>query len=169
MTITGRNEQRLEETKQALLNAQVPLDHINVVVGDVTTSEGQDSLIKSTLEKFGKIDILVNNAGAGIPDAEGKTGVNQSIETYHKTFELNVQSVIEMTQKVRQQLAKTQGEIVNVSSIGAGPSAVYALLYHSLSPQLFSKSVLHTIQLLKLLWISTQELLPSTWFQRGSV
>lgn len=110
------------------MGAGVPEGNVLVVVGDITQESVQENLIKSTLDKFGKIDILVNNAGAGIPDAQGKSGVNQSIDTYHKTFELNVQSVIEMTQKARPHLAKTQGEIVNISSIGAGPAAV-SLLY----------------------------------------
>ncbi|CAI2354985.1 unnamed protein product [Caenorhabditis sp. 36 PRJEB53466] len=133
VTITGRNEERLEETRQELLKANVPAGHVNVFVGDVTLSEDQDKLIQTTLDAFGKIDILVNNAGAGIPDAGGKTGVNQSLDTYHKTLELNVQSVIAMTQKIRPHLAKTQGEIVNVSSIGAGPAAQVANPYYSIA------------------------------------
>ncbi|CAO4379641.1 unnamed protein product [Caenorhabditis nigoni] len=133
VTITGRNAERLEVTKKLLLDAHIPDNHINVVVGDITQENIQEALIKTTLEKFGKIDILVNNAGAGIPDPQGKTGVNQSISTYHKTFELNVQSVLEMTQKARPHLAKSQGEIVNISSIGAGPAAQVANPYYSIA------------------------------------
>ncbi|CAL2045042.1 unnamed protein product [Caenorhabditis brenneri] len=133
VTITGRNSDRLEETKKLLLNAHVPENHINVVIGDITQETVQETLIKTTLDKFGKIDILINNAGAGIPDPQGKIGVNQSIDTYHKTFELNVQSVLEMTQKARPHLAKSQGEIVNVSSIGAGPAAQVANPYYSIA------------------------------------
>ncbi|KAF1749934.1 hypothetical protein GCK72_016479 [Caenorhabditis remanei] len=133
VTITGRNSDRLGETKKLILNAGVPEGNINVVIGDITQESVQEVLIKTTLEKFGKIDILVNNAGAGIPDAQGKSGVNQSIDTYHKTFELNVQSVIEMTQKARPHLAKSHGEIVNISSIGAGPAAQVANPYYSIA------------------------------------
>uniref|UniRef100_A0A1I7U762 NAD(P)-binding protein n=1 Tax=Caenorhabditis tropicalis TaxID=1561998 RepID=A0A1I7U762_9PELO len=133
VTITGRNSDRLEETKKLLLKANVPETNINVVIGDITQESVQETLIKTTLDTFGKIDILVNNAGAGIPDAQGKSGVNQSIDTYHKTFELNVQSVLEMTQKARPHLAKTQGEIVNISSIGAGPAAQVANPYYSIA------------------------------------
>lgn len=46
------------------------------------------------------------------------------MELYQKTFKLNFQAVIEMTQKTKEHLIKTKGEIVNVSSIVAGPQAV---------------------------------------------
>ncbi|CAP26508.1 Protein CBG05820 [Caenorhabditis briggsae] len=123
VTITGRDSERLEGTRQAILKAGVEESHLISVVADITSAHGQDLLISSTLEKFGKIDILINNAGANIPDANGKTRTEGGIDTFLKMFQLNLQSVVEMTQKVRPHLAKTRGEIVNVSSIAAGPAA----------------------------------------------
>lgn len=123
VTITGRDSARLEESKQAILKAGVSESDVNSVTPDITLSEGQDNLISSTLQKFGKIDILINNAGANIPDVNGKTRTEGGIDTFLKLFQLNLQSVVEMTQKIRPHLAKTRGEIVNVSSIAAGPAA----------------------------------------------
>lgn len=123
VTITGRDSERLEESKRAILKAGVSENNVNSVVADITSSDGQDLLISSTLQKFGKIDILINNAGANIPDANGKTRTEGGIDTFLKMFQLNLQSVVEMTQKIRPHLAKTRGEIVNVSSIAAGPAA----------------------------------------------
>ncbi|EFO93815.1 hypothetical protein CRE_12497 [Caenorhabditis remanei] len=119
VTVTGRSEERLEGTRRALIDAGIPESNFLIVAADITTSSGQDSLIAETLGQFGKIDILVNNAGASIPDSKKRTGVNQGIETYEQVMKLNVQSVIEMTQKIRPHLAKTKGDIVNVSSIVA--------------------------------------------------
>ncbi|EFO93872.1 hypothetical protein CRE_12673 [Caenorhabditis remanei] len=119
VTVTGRSEERLEGTRRALIDAGIPESKFLIVAADITTSSGQDSLIAETLKRFGKIDILVNNAGASIPDSKKRTGVNQGIETYEQVMKLNVQSVIEMTQKIRPHLAKTKGDIVNVSSIVA--------------------------------------------------
>lgn len=119
VTVTGRSEERLQGTKKTLLDAGISESNFIIVPADITTSAGQDSLVNKTLERFGKIDILVNNAGASIPDSEKRTGVKQGIETYEKVMRLNVQSVIEMTQKVRPHLAKSKGDIVNVSSIVA--------------------------------------------------
>lgn len=131
VTITGRDSARLEETKQAILKEGVPEANVNAIVVDVTSPDGQDLLISSTVAKFGKLDILINNAGANIPDASGRTRSNASIENLQKIFQLNLQSVVEMTQKARPYLAKTRGEIVNISSIGAGPSAQPQSVYYS--------------------------------------
>lgn len=60
VTITGRDAARLEETRQAILKAGISATNVNSVVADVTTAEGQDLLISSTLDKFGKINILVS-------------------------------------------------------------------------------------------------------------
>ncbi|EFO99729.1 hypothetical protein CRE_18864 [Caenorhabditis remanei] len=133
VTITGRNADRLEETKQLLLKSGVSEKNINSVVADLTTSDGQDQLVNTTLKRFGKLDILVNNAGAGIPDTTGAKGTDQSIDTYHKTFQLNLQAVIEMTKKVKPHLIESKGEIVNVSSIAAGPQAHPDFVYYSLA------------------------------------
>ncbi|CAI2354976.1 unnamed protein product [Caenorhabditis sp. 36 PRJEB53466] len=131
VTITGRDSGRLQESKEAILKAGVPETNVNVVVADVVSPDGQDLLISSTVAKFGKIDILINNAGANIPDAQGRTGTSSGIDTYQKIFNLNVQSVIELTQKARSYLAKSRGEIVNVSSIAAGPSAQPSAPYYA--------------------------------------
>ncbi|CAO4378071.1 unnamed protein product [Caenorhabditis nigoni] len=133
VTITGRNAERLEETRQLILESGVSESHLNSVVADVTTSDGQDLLVKSTLDKFGKIHILVNNAGATIPDTTGATGTDQTIDVYHKNLKLILQAVIEMTKKVKPYLMETQGEIVNVSSIAAGPQAQSDVLYYGIA------------------------------------
>ncbi|CAL2044237.1 unnamed protein product [Caenorhabditis brenneri] len=133
VTITGRNADRLEETRQLLLKSGISEKNINSVVADVTTPEGQEQLIKTTLDKFGKIDILVNNAGAAISDSTGVTGTDQSIEVYHKTLQLNLQAVIQMTQKAKPHLVAAKGEIVNVSSIVAGPQAQPEFMYYAIA------------------------------------
>ncbi|PAV87609.1 hypothetical protein WR25_06812 isoform B [Diploscapter pachys] len=113
LTITGRNQQELEETaKQTGLSAE----SLNLVAGDITKHDVQQVLIDTTVNKFGKLDILVNNAGAGFTE-EGKIGSEISVECYHKNIEVNLTSVLEMIQKARPHLIKSKGDIVNVSSI----------------------------------------------------
>ncbi|CAO4378330.1 unnamed protein product [Caenorhabditis nigoni] len=133
VTITGRNSDRLQETKQQILKSGIPENQVNSVVADVTTSEGQDELIKSTLEKFGKIDILVNNAGAAHSDPTGALASDQGLDVYHKNMQLNIQSVVEMTRKVKPYLIESKGEIVNVSSIAGGPHAQPDFPYYSMA------------------------------------
>lgn len=124
MTITGRNAQRLEDVKKEILKAGRSLDDVNVVVGDVTDSECQRELVESTIAKFGKLDILINNAGASFPDPHGRVGSEVGIEIFDEIIRLNLRSVVELIQKCRAHLIKSKGEIVNVSSIAAGPQPV---------------------------------------------
>ncbi|CAO4372804.1 unnamed protein product [Caenorhabditis nigoni] len=127
VTITGRDADRLEVTRQKILKAGG--QNVNVVVADVTDPQGQDRIIQSTLEKFGKIDVLVNNAGANIVD--GTMFTDQSMDLYHKTFQLNFQAVVEMIKKTKEHLIKTKGEIVNVSALAAGPQAFPMAPYYA--------------------------------------
>ncbi|CAI5437937.1 unnamed protein product [Caenorhabditis angaria] len=133
VTITGRNAERLEETKQQIIAAGIGSENINVIVGDITTTEIQDKIINSTIEKFGKINILVNNAGAPFMDSVGTLGFSQDISIYDSTFELNLRSIVILTQKARPYLEATKGEIINVSSITSGPQAHSGIPFYSMS------------------------------------
>lgn len=55
---------------------------------------------------------------------DGTVNTDQSIDLYHKTFQINFQAVVEMVKKTKKYLIESKGEIVNVSSIAAGPQAV---------------------------------------------
>ncbi|CAI5437936.1 unnamed protein product [Caenorhabditis angaria] len=133
VTITGRNAERLEETKQQIIEAGIDSKNINSIVGDLTSIEIQDKLINTTIQKFGQIDILINNAGAAIIDPTGSTGIDQNVSIYDKTFELNVRSIIELTQKAKAHLIASKGEIISVSSIASGPEAHSQFPYYSMS------------------------------------
>lgn len=132
VVITGRDSKNLQVTKDAVL-AVTSEDHVNVVIADITTSSGVDQLVKSSIEKFGKIDILINNAGAAFTDEHGKMGVEVGLETYQKTFDINVKCVVELIQKCRDQLIANKGEVVNVSSIAGGPHANTNFAYYCMS------------------------------------
>ncbi|CAO4376708.1 unnamed protein product [Caenorhabditis nigoni] len=133
VTITGRNIQRLEETRQAILKSGVPEDHVLAIAVDVVTEEGQDKLINETISKFGQLDILVNNAGAAFTDSQGRIGLDQDVSNLDKTIQLNLRSVVTLTQKAREHLIKAKGEIVNVSSIAGGQQAMYDWLYYGIA------------------------------------
>ncbi|CAL2046250.1 unnamed protein product [Caenorhabditis brenneri] len=119
VTITGRDAERLQTTRRQILRIKgVYEEDVNVVVANLTESKGQDEIIRSTLDKFGKIDILVNNAGANVTD--GTMNTDQSMDLYHKTFQINFQAV-------------TKGEIVNVSSVAGEGQALSGTPYYSAS------------------------------------
>ncbi|EFO89224.1 hypothetical protein CRE_05335 [Caenorhabditis remanei] len=131
VTITGRDSDRLEVTRQKMLKAGGLPENVNVVVVNLTDSDGQDQIIQSTLNRFGKIDVLINNAGANFMD--GTMNTDQSMDLYHKIFRINFQAVVEMIKKTKEHLIKTKGEIVNISAIAAGPQALPIAPYYAAS------------------------------------
>ncbi|KAF1752646.1 hypothetical protein GCK72_019201 [Caenorhabditis remanei] len=133
VTITGRNAERLEETKQEILKSGISEDNVLAIATDLATEKGQDELINSTIQKFGRLDILVNNAGAAFNDAEGKTGVDQDVSVFDKIMQINMRSIVTLTQKAKKYLIEAKGEIINVSSIGAGPQAQPSFMYYGMS------------------------------------
>ncbi|KAF8371456.1 hypothetical protein PRIPAC_77885, partial [Pristionchus pacificus] len=93
VTITGRNVKALQ------------------VVGDIRSKETQEAIVNETMKKFGKIDVLVNNAGAIIPNAEGKRGLDVPVEELRAVMDLNLDSVVAITQLATPHLEKTKGAI----------------------------------------------------------
>ncbi|CAL2044245.1 unnamed protein product [Caenorhabditis brenneri] len=133
VTITGRNARRLEETRQEILKSGIPESHVLAVACDLGSEQGQDELINSTIKKFGRLDILVNNAGAAFTDSQGRTGLDQDVSDYDKVMHINMRSVITLTQKAKKYLIEAKGEIVNVSSVAAGPQAHVDMMYYGMS------------------------------------
>jgi NAD(P)-dependent dehydrogenase (short-subunit alcohol dehydrogenase family) len=80
------------------------------------------------LKKFGKIDVLVNNAGLG------KNGdiLTTTLDQYDLVMNTNVRSVFHLTQLTVPHLIKTQGNVVNISSV-AGPRQFPNLLAYCMS------------------------------------
>ncbi|MDT5111045.1 MAG: hypothetical protein QOE20_2935 [Mycobacterium sp.] len=60
---TGRDESRLAE-----LAAQVgDPDRVATLAVDLTADDGPERIVKTAVERWGKVDFLVNNAGVGSP------------------------------------------------------------------------------------------------------
>lgn len=121
VVINGRNQEKLEKVYQQCKIASQKgnfkiTNPVIQVIGDVTDDEICQNLVKTTIEKFGKIDILVNNAGNSFPTSIYDPNL---LEEYDNLMNLNVRSVIVLTQLVVPHLEKTKGVIVNVSSIAS--------------------------------------------------
>ncbi|CAO4378327.1 unnamed protein product [Caenorhabditis nigoni] len=133
VTITGRNTQRLEETRQTILKSGIPESHVLAIPADLATEEGQDKLINETVKKFGHLNILVNNAGTAFSDAEGRIGLDQPVSDFDKVMRINLRSVVTLTQKAKDHLIKAKGEVVNVSSIAGGQQAMTGAMYYAMT------------------------------------
>lgn len=122
VVITGRNEENLKETEGKCKGKVLS------VVGDLNAEADRVKLIEKTIAKFGKLDVLVNNAGLG----ENGDILTTTLEQYDSVMNTNVRSVFHLTQLAVPHLTKTQGNIVNVSSV-AGPRQFPNLLAYCMS------------------------------------
>lgn len=105
--LTGRNHDKLQELTGSLGNGA------HFIAGDLTDAAFREELIQETVEKFGQLNILVNAAGI---IAMG-TVETTALEDYDKMMDVNLRSVFHLIQLALPYLEKTEGNIVNVSSV----------------------------------------------------
>ena len=91
------------------------------IVGDISDEVIQKRIIDETIAKFEKLDILVNNAGFLI--AADHVLHPDILDTYDKVHNVNVRSVLGLTNLAAPHLEKTKGNIINILS-GASMSPV---------------------------------------------
>lgn len=109
VAIVGRNEKRLNEVAEDIVkhgSSAKPLK----ITADVTTDA--ERIIDETVKHFGKLDVLVNCAGIMKADSIDKFDVNE----FDQQMNLNVRSVMLLTQHAIPHLEKTKGNVVNLSS-----------------------------------------------------
>lgn len=110
VVITGRNVENLSDT------ASKCVGEILSIAADVNVESDRVKIIDETIAKFGKLDVLVNNAGLG----ESGDVLTTTMDQYDLIMNTNVRSVFHLTKLATPHLIKTQGNIVNISSV-AGP------------------------------------------------
>ncbi|KAI6214346.1 3-oxoacyl-[acyl-carrier-protein] reductase FabG-like [Aphelenchoides besseyi] len=114
VTIHGRSVKGLEECEKFLNDNGIPLERIHKVQGPAETEETQHKLIDGTVERFGRLDILVNNAGCYHKD--GLECELELLENFDYVFNLNVRTPVALIQLATPHLAKTKGNVINISS-----------------------------------------------------
>jgi len=129
VTIHGRQEAALKTVKEKVEKAGNGHTKVHVVTGDVTDANVRERLIKETIEKFGQLDVLVNNVGfCNAPQLTADT----PIDIFDKIFDVNLRSMVILTQLAIPHLEKTKGNIVNISSVG-GVKALHAFTFYGMS------------------------------------
>ena len=86
---------------------------VKVSLADILENSQVDRLINETVENYGQIDVLVNAAGI-IKNGSIET---TALDDWDKMMNINVRSVFYLMQKCVEHLAKTKGNVVNVSSV----------------------------------------------------
>ncbi|MFB2582692.1 SDR family NAD(P)-dependent oxidoreductase [Herbiconiux sp. P15] len=82
---------------------------------DVTDSSAVAALVGATVERFGRVDHLVNCAGMSLSGAT----VDHPDEQWKKVVDLNLSGTFYACREFAPELFKTEGTIVNISSIAA--------------------------------------------------
>lgn len=84
------------------------------VSGDVSQPEAVDNLIKTTMDKWGRIDILVNNAGI----TRDTLMLRMKLEQWQEVINLNLTGVFLCCKAVSKIMLKQRsGRIINISSV----------------------------------------------------
>ena len=100
-----------------------PEDHIQVDLADAADTRRavaeMRSRLGSSLEGGGKLHALVNNAAISPkgPKGERLDTLQSTMESWRQVFEVNFFSTIWLAQGLKDELARAQGSIVNVTSI----------------------------------------------------
>ena len=92
------------------------------MVGDLTKTEVINTLITNTINTFGKLDVLVNNAGVYTT-----TNITQKdlMQVWDQIFSINLRAVVELIHESVPHLEKTNGTIIDISSIAGIQPVIY--------------------------------------------
>src|SRR5690606_29626768 len=117
VVITGRNEDRLVQAKNEIMNG---LGDVHPIQMDVSNVSEIHSTVQEVLEKWGRIDVLVNNAGVRLTTEIE----NITEEEWNNIISINLSGTFFFSQAVIEPMKRQKwGRIINISSIGgqSGP------------------------------------------------
>jgi len=86
------------------------------IQADVSTREGVDHVIRSTLERLGGLDILINSVGGSSAPVGGVLALSD--DDWQRTFDLNLFSAVRLDRGILPSMLKQGcGVIIHISSI----------------------------------------------------
>ena len=105
--ITSKNNEKIK-------NAKKELGNIEIISADITKELEVQKLIKTVIEKFGRIDILVNNAGV-LPKFKILHEISE--KEWNETLDVNLTGQFRVTKYVIPHMQENGGgTIINMSS-----------------------------------------------------
>lgn len=124
LSLTGRKLENLEKVAAecCLDGGKKPL----LIPGDITVEADTKRILEETIKRYGQLDVLVNNAGI----IETGTIESTSMEQYDRVMNTNIRSMYYLTMLAVPHLIKTQGNVVNVSSVNGIRSFPGVLAYN---------------------------------------
>jgi NAD(P)-dependent dehydrogenase (short-subunit alcohol dehydrogenase family) len=122
VTITGRDEERLERAVTAL--APTP-GGLSTYAGDVRAVASCEAAVQAVLARYGRLDVLVNSAGVWLEGpSEGSTE-----DEWDWVMDTNLKGTYFMCSRAIPALRQSRGCIINISSdagsMGLRGAAIY--------------------------------------------
>ena len=109
--VTGTNEAGINETVEIIKNEGGKAEGMKL---DVTSKESVDALVKTIIDKYGRIDVLVNNAGI----CQKVTVEDMTLADMEKIFQVNLFGLFLITQACVKEMKKVKyGRVVSLSSV----------------------------------------------------
>jgi len=128
LVLHGRQEDKLKNVKEKCEEAAKGNTKILICMGDINNEQVRQKMINDTIKEFGQLDILVNNAGISMRG----TVSEMPMDVFDKVFNVNVRSLVALTQLAIPHLSKSNGNIVNISS-GAAVKALPMFTFYCMS------------------------------------
>lgn len=126
LSLTGRNETKLEEVKKECLLQSSKDSEVLITRCQLTDEAQVERLVADTVTHFGRLDILVNSSGIIEYGSIEKT----SLEQFDRVINVNLRSVYHLMMLSSEHLVRTKGNIVNVSSVNGLRSFPNVLAYN---------------------------------------
>ena len=158
VTINGRNNETLKKTITSFN------ERIHSCAADVTSVDDCNTLIKETINKCGSIDILVCNVGSGTSVKPG----DENFEEWQRVFLNNFYSAVNVIEAAKNELSKSGGSIVCISSI-AGMESSGAPVTYSVAKTALNAYVKNISRPLAKLGIRINAVVPGNIIFEGSV
>lgn len=158
VTINGRNGNSLKNASSSFK------ERIHACVADVTKLEDCKTLIKETVKQWGSIDILVCNVGSGTSVKPGE----ENFEEWKRVFTNNFYSAVNLIDVAKDELSKTGGSVVCISSI-TGIEVLGAPITYSVAKAALNAYVKNMSKPLAKLGIRINAVAPGNVIFEGSV
>lgn len=113
VVIIARNEAKLKNVSEKCKKKGIPP---LIIAADVTKDEDVHRILNNTINCYGKLDVLVNNVGIL---ATANITAENALSVFDKVMTTNLRSMVAMTNATVPYLIKSQGNIINNSSIAS--------------------------------------------------
>ena len=118
LCLTGRNKSELENLQKIIGG------NCQIIISDLSNSQGISNLVDQAQDIMGQIDILVNNAGI----TKDNLFMRMSEDDWNEVININLNSIFKLTkQLIKGMIKRRYGRIINITSVigvagGAGQS-----------------------------------------------